>query len=92
MAKIAKKVEHILIPCVEFQQNNRTLYLFNEDAKKMWQILSINRKIENKDEGYQRALSQSRVKAISKYIDSGFIIPQSLLISLDKAMCQCSLR
>jgi DGQHR domain-containing protein len=72
-------------PCIEFKQSNKTLVFFSAEPKKLWEVISINRKIEDKDEGYQRALSQSRVGAISRYIDGGNYIPQSLLISLDKA-------
>jgi DGQHR domain-containing protein len=72
-------------PCTEFTQNGRRLIFFSADAKAMWDVLSINRKIEDKDEGYQRALSQSRVGSISRYIDQGNMIPQSLLITLDNA-------
>jgi len=84
MAK-AKKTSFIDIQCVEFKQDSHILYFFSGDAKKMWKILAINTKIEDKDEGYQRTLSQSRVKSISKYIDAGNAITQSLLISLDDA-------
>jgi DGQHR domain-containing protein len=73
------------LPCLEFQQGNKTLVGFSANAKLMWNVLSINRKIEDKDEGYQRSLSGSRVKSIAKYIDSGNTIPQSLLITLDDA-------
>jgi hypothetical protein len=58
------------IPCIEIDQNGQTVYLFSEDAKKMWSVLSINRRVEDKEEGYQRTLSQSRVQSIAKYIDS----------------------
>lgn len=80
-----KKNQFIEIPCIEFKQHTHTLYFFNEDAKKMWRIFAINTKIEDKEEGYQRTLSQSRVKSIAKYIDAGNPITQSLLISLDDA-------
>ncbi len=84
MAK-ARKETFIEIPCVEFTQDENTLYFFSGDAKKMWKILAINTKIEDKDEGYQRTLSGSRVKAIAKFIDAGNPITQSLLISLNDA-------
>lgn len=73
------------IECFEIVQNNFKLYFFAESAKKMWKILTINQRVEDKDEGYQRAISGSRVKSISKYIDLKNPIPQSLLISFDEA-------
>ncbi|WP_346316530.1 DGQHR domain-containing protein [Chitinophaga sp. YIM B06452] len=72
-------------PCHTFLQGDKTLVFFSADPKVMWQVLSINRKVEDKNEGYQRALSQSRVGAISRFIDSGNYLPQSLLISLDNS-------
>lgn len=85
MAKSIKKVGNLEFQCMEFKQGNSLMYFFSADAKTMWKVISINRKIEDKNEGYQRTLSQSRVKAIAKYIDSGNSIPQSLLITLDEA-------
>lgn len=71
------------IPCIEFNQDKHNLIFFVADAKEIWKVLSINRKIEDKDEGYQRTLSGSRVKSIAKYIDQGNTVPQSLLVSFD---------
>lgn len=81
----AKKSAFIEIPAVKFKQGSHSMYFFHAEAKKMWKIFAINKKIEDKDEGYQRTLSQSRVKAISKYVDAGNPITQSLLIALDSA-------
>ncbi|MFT3845916.1 MAG: DGQHR domain-containing protein [Lacibacter sp.] len=88
--KVAKKkaisnVKYFDFPCTEFTQGKRKMIFFSASAKTMWNILSINRKIEDKTEGYQRSLSQSRVGAIARYIDSGNSLPQSLLITIDKA-------
>jgi len=80
-----KKAQFLEIPCIEFKQDGHILYFFTGDAKKMWKVFAINTKIEDRDEGYQRTLSQSRVKAIAKYVDAGNAITQSLLISLDHA-------
>lgn len=82
--QMAKK-KYYTIPCIEMKQNDSLLYLFAEDAKKMWEVLSINRRVEDKDEGYQRVISGSRVKSISKYIEAKNPIPQSLLVSFEEA-------
>lgn len=79
------KDNFIKFECQEIAQGNHKVYLFSAQAKTMWEILSINRRVEDKDEGYQRAISSSRVKSISKYIDAGNPIPQSLLINFDQA-------
>jgi DGQHR domain-containing protein len=44
----------------------------------------VNRRERDKDIGYQRTLSRSRLNVITKYIDDGNPIPNSLLISLDE--------
>ncbi len=49
-------------------QSTTTLYLFKAHASLLYKMLSINRRVEDKDEGYQRALSVSRVGAIAKFM------------------------
>lgn len=64
-------------------QGDFKLVQFFAPAKELWNLLAINRKVEDKDEGYQRTLSTSRVRSIAKYIDAGNPIPVSILITLD---------
>lgn len=68
---------------VPIQQGKKTLYSFSEKASKLWTYVSINRREENKDEGYQRVLSSSRVRAVADYIKEGNIIPGSIIIAID---------
>ncbi len=83
MAKTVNK-RNIDFPSVEFKQGKHTVYFFSAKAKELWNIVSINRRVEDKDEGYQRSLSQSRVNSISRYVDAGNALPQSILISFDE--------
>jgi len=71
--------------CLTFKQDGSTLVIFVASAKKLWQIVDINRKAEDKDEGYQRVLSVARAKKIADFIEKGNILPTSVLISFDKA-------
>ena len=71
-------------PALTFRQGKHTLVLFYADAKTIWSHFSINRRVENKDEGYQRALSEGRVRKIAKYIDSDNPLPLSILVSIEK--------
>jgi DGQHR domain-containing protein len=48
-------------------------------------MLSINRRLEGKDEGYQRVLSNARVSAVANHIRSGQPIPNTILVGLDAA-------
>ncbi len=85
MAKRKKVVAKIDFPCIEFTQGSQNIIFFHARAKLLWNFVSINQKVEDKDEGYQRSLSGSRVKSIAKYIDGNNPLPQTLLISFDKA-------
>jgi DGQHR domain-containing protein len=73
------------IPCTKLTQGNHAMYLFPISAKKLWTLVQIDRRQEDKDIGYQRALSESRVNKIAKYLDGGHAIPGAILISFDKA-------
>jgi DGQHR domain-containing protein len=66
------------------QQGKYKLILFFAKASDIWRHFSINKRIEDKDEGYQRTLSQSRVKKIARYVESGNALPLSILVSLEK--------
>lgn len=82
---MAKKSKVIEFPCTYFKQGNYEFVFFLGETSKLWDVLSINKRIEDKKEGYQRALSQGRVKKISHYISLGNPIPISILVSLEKA-------
>lgn len=84
MAK-APKAKSVSFECRAVTQGHTSFYLFTAKASVLWRILTINTKIEDKDEGYQRVLSPSRVRAIAAYIDSGKPLPLSILVTFDKA-------
>lgn len=69
---------------IRFNQGDFELIFFVAPAKDIWSNFSINRRIENKDDGYQRALSMSRVKQIARYVEKGNTLPLSILVSLEK--------
>lgn len=73
------------IPCYVFQQNSTELVFFVEKASVLWEVLQINRREEDKNIGYQRVLSNARVRALSKFIEAGNSLPTSILITLDKS-------
>lgn len=77
--------EHLTMPCKTLKQGKHTMHLFPMSAKKLWSVVQINQRQEDKEEGYQRALSISRVNKIAKYLDDGNAIPGAILISFDKA-------
>jgi DGQHR domain-containing protein len=79
--KLLKGKSFNAIPIV---QGKNTLYSFSEKASDLWSLVSINRREEDKDEGYQRVLSNIRVQAVADYIVNGNIIPGSIIIAVDK--------
>jgi DGQHR domain-containing protein len=75
---------------LKLEQSTYSLIMFTAPAKDIWEHFSINRRYENKDEGYQRALSEIRVEKISKYIKANNPIPLSILVTLEKKKYEVS--
>src|SRR5690349_1107897 len=84
-----KKIGHVpramKVAAQQVTQGQHTLYLFKGKASVLFDSLSINRRVPDKDEGYQRVLSSSRVQAITSYIRKNRSIPGAIIVSLDKA-------
>lgn len=79
-------IKHALkYPAIEIHQSAHKLYIFKANASDLFQSLSINRRVENKDEGYQRSLSPSRVQAITRYITQKRALPGAVIVCLDSA-------
>ncbi len=93
-AQSEKKSGHVAKPlkfiASEIEQSGHKLYVFKAKASVLFAALSINRRIEDKDEGYQRVLSPSRVQAITRYITQKRSIPTAIVISFDKATFNAS--
>lgn len=84
-----KKTGQIRSPLVfkatEFHQGGQKIYLFSAKASVLYEALSINRRIEDKDEGYQRTLSLGRVQAISKFVaNRKTSMPSAIIVCFDK--------
>lgn len=73
-------------PALSATQSTTTLYMFKAPASTLYGMLSINRRIEDKDEGYQRTLSVSRIRSIANYIKAKRAIPGAIIVSLDNAV------
>lgn len=69
---------------IEINQNGQILYLFSMSAKRIYDKFSVSRRVEDKEKGYQRSFSSSRLKQIANYLnkDSGFL-PNSILVNID---------
>lgn len=74
------------IPCIRVKQGKKYFYIFSCKASTLWSFCQINRRAEDKDEGYQRVLSPSRVRQIKNFIQAGNAIPGAIIISFDNAI------
>ncbi|MEQ9143668.1 MAG: DGQHR domain-containing protein [Parvibaculaceae bacterium] len=72
-------------PCIPIKQSGKTLYFFSAKASYLWKTLSINRRVEDKDEGYQRALAKSRVESIAQVFIDNKVIPVCIVVSIKDA-------
>lgn len=77
--------EAITVSALRVVQGEVVFYVFTIKASELWPIVSINRRSETEDRGYQRVLSQGRVDALANHIKAGRPIPNSVLIALDDA-------
>ena len=53
----------ITFPCLHLRQGQHELVCFIASAKVLWGLVKINERDPDKDTGYQRTLSPSRVAA-----------------------------
>ena len=75
----------LTVGAIAVQQGPNELFVFKSAASILFAAFSINRKIEDKDEGYQRALSSSRVQALRRFITGKNPVPGAIVVCLDKA-------
>jgi DGQHR domain-containing protein len=73
------------IPAFKIIQNHREMLVFSSSVKMIYDRFDVSRRIEDKQQGYQRSFSSSRIKKIKNYInlDRG-IIPNSILVNIDR--------
>jgi DGQHR domain-containing protein len=83
--KVGRVSHPLKVTAIEVSQGNRILHVFKAKASVLYGALSINRRVTDKDEGYQRVLSPSRVQAITKYVRQERTIPGAITVSLDTA-------
>ena len=73
------------VDCLTFKQGDRDLVCFHMNGRELWKLVQINKRVDDKDEGYQRALSESRAKKVASFIKSNHQMPTSLLVAFDHA-------
>lgn len=70
---------------VPVKQGQTTLYMFAAPAKTLNTVLKINERESDKDVGYQRTLSESRLRSISEFVHKKNEIPTAIVVSLRDA-------
>lgn len=81
---MAKKTKSLRVKAMPITQGSITFYVFSLPASRLFRLTQINQRSEDKTEGYQRALSPGRARAISRYIKAGGILPGAIIVSFDK--------
>lgn len=71
--------------CVAVKQHRTTFYLFSAPAKVLYGLLQINQRSTEKDEGYQRILSASRVRSVSQFVEDRHVMAPAIVITLQNA-------
>lgn len=84
--KVGSLAHDLRVPCMKLVQGHASvLYLFKYKASQLWELVSINRREPDKNDGYQRVLPNSRVKSLLGYIKDGNPIPNAIVVSFDRA-------
>lgn len=82
---VGRIAQPLKVAAIPVEQGKHTLYVFTAKASVLFAALSINRRVQDKDEGYQRVLSPSRVQALTRYVLQKRPIPGAIIASLDNA-------
>jgi len=73
----------------KIEQNNLPLYVFSLNAGELYNNFEVSRRLENKEEGYQRIVNENKIKKIVSYLSGKSensypsIFPNNVLIALD---------
>lgn len=79
---------YVRYDALPIRQHEHTMYFFSAAAKELFDVLEINERDSDKDHGYQRALSRSRIKSISEFVDRKNVIAPAIVVSLrDSRFC-----
>ena len=68
---------------IKIEQGKSRFYMFTCRASQLWEFSKINQRLEDKDQGYQRVLSPSRVRQIRDFLVNGNAIPGAIVISCE---------
>ncbi len=76
------------IQAIKFVQNGVEMYMFTLDAKMIYSKFAVSRRVDDKEKGYQRSFSSTRINQIKRYVDKeNGILPNSILVNIDPDKC-----
>lgn len=73
----------MIVKALPFTQGKNNLLIFSAPAKSIWDVVQINKKTDDKDDGYQRALSPSRAQSVKRFVEDGNVIAPAIIIAFD---------
>ena len=81
------EMENVRVPAVRGKLGGRTFYSFVSNARQMLKIAFVNHRSLNDPEGaptYQRLVSRTRLRQISKFLSDGGFFPTNILVNFPR--------
>jgi DGQHR domain-containing protein len=75
------KAKEIIIKALDISHADKKCYITKFKGKLLKKIARVSRADGSSEAGYQRHLDERRSKAIAHYIDNGYLIPGSIILS-----------
>lgn len=75
------------IKTIKFSQNGIDLYSFIATSKFIYENFEVSKRVKDKEQGYQRSFSTTRIRELSKHITKDAnIIPNSILVNVEEGL------
>ncbi|TCB66778.1 DGQHR domain-containing protein [Acinetobacter sp. ANC 4216] len=71
---------NLVLKAFDISHNDTRCYISKMNGKELKNIAKISR-VDEEQNGYQRLLDERRSRAIGKYIDEGYLLPGSIILS-----------
>src|SRR5689334_14506273 len=84
-AKAKVPRERLRFPALDVSHNDTVLYQSVIKVRTLFPLCFVSRVEEDPEHGYQRLLGRQRPKQIAAYLDSGKVIPGSIVLSAQPA-------
>lgn len=79
----------LIVPTIKIVQNSVTMYGFALKTNYLYEHFDVSRRIDNKEEGYQRSFSKKKINDIKRYLnENNWFIPNAIIVSLEDSKYQ----